>query len=125
MERDGGAFVGWDRGLGKTTASAAFIKHFVGHGEKALVVTRNDTKDAVWKRQLTEDPGLLPGWDVRVLPNEKKKRERFLEWLEARSRFLDDPHGLNPGITEKPLVVIVHYEALAIIAGDRGRGQVW
>lgn len=119
MERDGGAFVGWDRGLGKTTASAAFIKNFVGSGEKALVVTRNDTKDAVWKRQLTEDPGLLPDYDVRVLPNPKGQRERFLEWLADNADFKAQ------GWDTPPLVVIVHYEALAIIAGEKGRGQGW
>lgn len=119
MERDGGAFVGWDRGLGKTTVSAAFIKKYVGPGEKAIVATRNDTKEAVWLKQLTEDPGLLPGADVVVLPNEKKKRERFLDWLAN-----DDGHRHTTRREPlRPLVVIVHYEAIALIAGDKKTGD--
>src|SRR5690606_6419436 len=95
LERDGGGNVLWDRGLGKTTVSAAFIKKL--DCDTALVVCRNDAKESVWKDQLEE---LLPARSIVVLPNVKAKREKCLEVLRTGGH---DPDAM-------PYVFIVHYE---------------
>jgi hypothetical protein len=110
-KRDGGAFIGWDRGLGKTTAAAAIINST--GAQRSLIVTRNDTKTDVWFNELSE---LLPDHDIRVLPNAKAKREKFLaalaeDWTQ-RQRGID-------GGAHRPLIVIIHYEAVALIAGAK------
>lgn len=102
MQRDGGAFVGWDRGLGKTIVTAAFIKKL--NAARTLVVSRNDAKESVWLKELSR---VLPEHRILVLPNEKKKREAFLDKLAAED-------GSSP-----PTVLIIHYEAIALIAGER------
>ena len=106
LERDGGGNLLWDRGLGKTLASAGFIKKL--GCARTLVVCRNDAKVPVWRNQLAD---LLPEHRLWVLPNPKPKRELMLAALEH------DPPA--------PLVFIVHYEALALIAGDKGKGAGW
>jgi SNF2 family DNA or RNA helicase len=112
LRRDKGAFVGWDRGLGKTLITAAFIEKL--EATRSLVVARNDAKDSVWRAQLEE---YLPEHRIIVLPNEAKKREQLLDMLTAEyDRHLRSSGG-QPGI--RPLVLIVHYEALALIAGAR------
>lgn len=115
LERDKGAFVGWDRGLGKTVITAAFIRKL--NAQRTLVVARNDAKAPVWFAQLGE---MLPDYDIVVLPNEAKKREKALYYI------MDGRHFFSP---LKPLVLIVHYEALALIAGSKGdvkgRGTGW
>lgn len=107
MERDGGAHVGWDRGLGKTVVSAGFIKSL--GPSRTLIVTRNGTQEPVWQRELSE---CLPGHDIVVLPDSTRaaRRKKVLEWVSQRTSAGD-------GI--KPLVFIVHYQAVRTIAGDR------
>jgi SNF2 family DNA or RNA helicase len=114
-ERDGGAFIGWDRGLGKTIATASLIKAF--GAKRSLVVTRNDTKESVWQRELAR---VLPVHRLLVLPNAKVKRERLLDEIAAGKYDSDSV----------PFVLIVHYEALAVIAGAnkagaKGAGEGW
>lgn len=118
--RDGGAFIGWDRGLGKTTATAAIIAKT--EAQRSIIITRNDTKEAVWKDELSL---LLPEHDLVVLPNEKKKREKTLASLAEQWAFIEHGGlmGGNPG--KRPLVFIIHYEAIALIAGEKGRGKGW
>jgi len=128
MRRDGergddmGAFVGWDRGLGKTAVTAAFIKHF--GWQRTIVVCRNDTKVPVWYRQLAEEayPGAECGWlpehNVVVIPNEKAKREKMLSAI-AEGAYDD-----------APLVWVIHYQAIPLIAGEnrygaKGKGDGW
>lgn len=106
MERDGGANILWDMGLGKTTLSAGFIQKM--GAQRTLVVCRNDAKDPVWRAQLE---ALLPDQRLAVLPNPKGKREDMLEQLAEYDTDADDYHW--------PLVFIIHYEALALIAGTR------
>lgn len=110
LERDKGAFVGWDRGLGKTVATGAFIQKL--GAKRTLVVSRNDSKEEVWSAELRS---ILPRHDIHVLPNEAKKRDRLLDAIafreEGGAAFALDP--------TKPLVLIVHYEALALIAGTK------
>lgn len=113
LERDGGANVLWSRGLGKTTVSAAFIKKL--EAQRTLVVCRNDAKAPVWRAQLGE---LLPDHHVVVLPNVKAKRERVIQaW--------SDPKYRTPGAGTLGDILVIHYEALALIAGDQGRGKGW
>lgn len=112
LRRDRGAFVGWDRGLGKTLVTAAFIKKL--GSRRSLIVGRNDAKEPVWQDQLVE---LLPGHEVLVLPNEAKKRERMLNHIA--DGWDDDPELMQGFYSVGPLVLIVHYEALALVAGSR------
>lgn len=112
MQRDGGANVLWDRGLGKTTVAAAFIKKL--EAQRTLVVCRNDAKEPVWRAQLEE---LLPDHRLYVLPNPKHKRENMLAMFTGRTQY--------EGKEWDPEIFIVHYESLALIAGDRGKGKGW
>lgn len=117
-ERDGGAFVGWDRGLGKTIATAALMK--ATSAKRTLIVTRNDTKEAVWQKELAR---VLPEWRLLILPNEKKKRDRLLDDI-ADGKYDGD---------SVPFALIIHYEAIALIAGSvtrhertvKGAGDGW
>lgn len=107
LGRDRGAFIGWDRGLGKTIVTAAFIKKL--EVQRTLIVSRNDAKAPVWYDQLKP---LLPDHEILVLPNEAKKREDLIHYLwEDRDKIA--------GTNVRPLVLIVHYEALALIAGAK------
>lgn len=108
LERDQGVFVNWEPGLGKTICTAAFLRKM--DWKKTIVVCRNDAKESVWKRQLSE---LLPHVSLRVIPNPKRKREQMLEEIAAWPEHA------------KPLVFIIHYEALTVVAGDKGRGDGW
>jgi SNF2 family DNA or RNA helicase len=116
MERDGGAFVGWDRGLGKTIVTAAFIKKF--DAQRTVIVCRNDAKDPVWRAQLEE---ALPDHSIAILPNAKKKRDDLLDYLARWNREGQKDTDNLP----KPLIFIIHYEAIALIAGEKGRGKGW
>lgn len=109
LVRDEGIFVNWEPGLGKTVFTAATIQSRGWH--KTVVVCRNDAKEAVWGRQLRELLG--DTYEVFIIPNAKAKREaaikRVSEWPS---------HA-------KPLVFVIHYEALTVVAGDRGKGDGW
>jgi SNF2 family DNA or RNA helicase len=110
MRRDGAANVLWEMGLGKTVVAAGFIQKL--DCQRTLVVCRNDAKVPVWQAELE---AVLPAYTIGVLPNEKKKREFAL-------KSLMDPLKLG---ASQWLVFVVHYEALALIAGDRGKGKGW
>lgn len=104
MERDGGAHVGWDRGLGKTLISAAFIRKL--EAQRTLVVTRNGTQEPVWQRELT---GALPDHEIIVYPDSTRAaaQRKVLAYLSER------PDG------SRPMVLVVHYQAIRTIAGDK------
>jgi hypothetical protein len=106
LRRDKGAFVGWDRGLGKTLITAAFIRKL--DARRSLVVARNDAKDPVWREQLEE---YLPDHEILVLPNEAKKRASLLDAVRV------DWEAREAGESWSPFVLVIHYEALALIAG--------
>lgn len=97
----GGAYLGWERGLGKTLGSCALIE--ATGAERVLVVAPNTAKGPVWEPELRR---FLPDREVLVLPNTKAKRERMLVEIHR-----------NP----RPLILVVHYEQLAIIGGPDGR----
>lgn len=123
LQRDGGAFVGWDRGLGKTAVTAAFIKKL--EVQRSIVVCRNDVKESVWRRQFSEEAyrgapgGWLPDHEVVVIPNAKPQRVKMLARI-AEGEF--DDH---------PWVFVIHYQAIPLIAGERvrdgakGKGDGW
>lgn len=101
LDEYGGAYLGWERGLGKTLGSCALIE--ATDAERVLVVAPNTAKGPVWEPELRR---FLPGREVLVLPNTKAKRERMLRDVHKNFR---------------PLVLVVHYEQLAIIGGPDGR----
>lgn len=102
LDQHGGAYIGWDRGLGKTLATCALIDAL--DAQRTLVVAPNTAKESVWAAELRR---FCPWAEVHVLPNDKAKRERLLAGVR----------DLYPKTNAKPLVLVVHYEALALIAG--------
>lgn len=109
LRAHGGAYIGWERGLGKTLAACALIDAL--GCRRTLVVAPNTAKASVWLPELER---FLPGHDVFVLPNEKKKREALLA-----------SNVLRPEWDGPPLVLVVHYEALNLIAKQRKDGSGW
>jgi superfamily II DNA or RNA helicase len=116
LERDGGAHVGWDRGLGKTVVSAAFVQSL--KTRRTLIVVRNDAKESVWYAHLAGHydrngvwvKGLLEdSHDIWVLPDSTQK---------SRQRKLLDAVEMFEG-NKRPLVLIVHYQSIRTIAGDK------
>ncbi len=101
----GAAYIGWERGLGKTLAACALIDAL--GCQRTLIVAPNTAKRSVWEPELRR---FLPNHKIVVLPNEKAKREKALQDTAAR-----------PG----PIVLVVHYEALNIVAKQRKDGRGW
>lgn len=99
----GGAYIGHERGLGKTLQTCALIDALGCN--RTLVVCPNTAKDSVWRAELEK---WCPWLKVFVLPNDAKRRERVLNWTR-------DYDG--------PCVLVVHYEALSIVAGKRKVGK--
>lgn len=102
-------YMGWERGLGKTLGTCCLIEEL---GAKAtLVVAPNTAKDSVWGEELRR---FCPDHELVILGNSKAQRARALGQVEVLH---------TQGI---PFVLIVHYEALAIIAGKTKtpRGKV-
>lgn len=106
MERDGGAHVGWDRGLGKTLVTAAFIQSFGAN--RSLIVTRNGTQEPVWQRELSE---ALPNHEVVVFPDStsSRRQRKVLEYIA----------DVRSSQSTVPLVFVIHYQAVRTIAGDK------
>ncbi len=93
-------YMGWERGLGKTLGTCALIDEL---GCMATLVVAPDTaKRPVWEAELAR---FLPHVEAIVLGNTTAQRGRAL----GHARQLSDA-GL-------PFVLVVHYEALAVIAG--------
>lgn len=103
LREHGGAYIGWERGLGKTLGAIALIEEL--QAQRVLIVAPNTAKRTVWEPEVEE---LLPH-ECFVLPNVKRQRERVLRWVKDHSR----------------LVLIVHYEALDIIANMRSNKRGW
>jgi superfamily II DNA or RNA helicase len=101
LEAHGGFYFGWERGLGKTLATCLLIDAF--DAQRTLVVCPNTAKESVWLAALEE---FCPWAEVVVMPNTKAKRERTLRHVQDRCAI---PGG-------RPLVFVVHYESLAIVA---------
>lgn len=110
LDTHGGAYIGWERGLGKTLGSCALIDAL--DAEQVLVVCPNTAKDSVWGDELRR---WLPNHEVVVLGNTAAHRTKSLgKFVQLRENHY-------------PAVLVVHYEALAVIAGKgtkKGRGSV-
>lgn len=105
LKQHGGFYLGWARGLGKTLGAAALIDDL--DCRRTLVVAPNTAKSATWASEL--EWALADVAEVIVLPNDKIKREQCLAQVRAR---------------EEAFVLVVHYEALAVIAGKDAKGNV-
>lgn len=103
MKEHGAAYVGWERGLGKTLGTCCLIDNL--DCERTLVVCPNTAKQSVWGDEIAK---WCPWLKVYVLPNVKAKRERVLDEVAKYT---------------EPCVLIVHYEALSIIAGKKKVGR--
>lgn len=103
LEEHGGAYIGHDRGLGKTLQTCALIDAL--DCQRTLIVCPNTAKSPVWEAELNR---YNPWLKVFVLPNLKAKREAMLD----RVRECTEPY-----------VLIIHYEALAIVAGKKKVGR--
>lgn len=105
MRKHGAAYLGWERGLGKTLAACALIEEL--ECSHVLVVCPNTAKRSVWEPELKR---FCPWLEVVVIRNAKAQREKDLGYVKQ----------LRAAGT--PFALVVHYEALAIIASDRGNG---
>lgn len=100
IEQHGAFYLGWERGLGKTLGTCVLLESLDVHA--GLIVCPNTAKDSVWGEEVRR---FCPWLEVIVLGNTAKKREQAL----MQATMLHD--------TGKPFVLVVHYEALAVIAG--------
>ena len=103
------AYLGWERGLGKTLGALALMESTAA--QQTLIVAPNTAKRPVWEAELT---ATFPDLPCVVLGQSAPARKKSL--LRVQS-FRD---------AGKPFVLVVHYEALAVIAGkktvtERGR----
>jgi SNF2 family DNA or RNA helicase len=102
LEKIHAFYLGWARGYGKTLGTAAIIE---ARGyNRVLVAAPNSTKVDTWVQQLVP---LLPGYTIKVMPNEKQKRADLIEWLKA---------GAKAGTLPRKLVLIAHHESLKLVA---------
>ena len=111
MEEHGAGYLGWERGMGKTIGalSLAAVLNDVEDDRDILIVAPNSAKGTVWYPEVEKFFGNTH--HIKLLPNNKTKRERAIREVED---WKDDG--------EYPVVLIVHYEALKIIAGKNKRG---
>ncbi len=105
LDAHGGTYMGWERGLGKTVGTAALIDEL--DCQQTLIVCPNTAKRAVWEPELRR---LCPWLEIVVLRNTKAQREKDLGYVRQLTK------------AGSPLALILHYEALAIIAGANGKG---
>lgn len=105
LEEHGGGYLGWERGMGKTIGalSLADVLDVREDDRDILIVAPNSAKGTVWYPEIEKYFGNTH--HIKLLPNAKVKREHALQqvmdWKEDG---------------EFPVVLIVHYEALKIIA---------
>jgi SNF2 family DNA or RNA helicase len=108
LRQHGASYLGWERGLGKSVGTAALLDEL--DSQRVLIVAPNTAKRAVWEPELHR---LCPWLDVIVLRNTKAQREKDLGYLKQL-----DANSL-------PFALVVHYEALAIIAGLKAGNRGW
>lgn len=94
MESDGGAYMGWDRGLGKTLGAITISRQL--ECRRILVVTPSPSKQLVWapefRKWCGDDIGIR---DVGHTAQQRKRAVR--EWLDEGG------------------VLLAHYEALRLL----------
>lgn len=107
LTEHGGGYLGWERGMGKTIGALCLTEAL--ERRTALFVAPNSAKATVWEPDISHYLGDY--FDkIFLIPNEKKARER--QCTEV----------LNAVKAGESVGWIVHYEALAIIAGKSGSG---
>lgn len=109
------AYLGWERGLGKTLGSISLMDSL--RPERVLILSSNTAKTSVWLPELLRwGKGWMP--PVRVIPNDNTPRvkhgakvvnsgarDQWLQWM------FDHRH--------EPQVNVLHYQALDIIRKTR------
>lgn len=99
-----GAYIGWERGMGKTLGTCCLIDNL--EADATLIVCPNTAKQTVWGDELAR---FCPWLEVVILPNSKPKRLAALA-------YVTDLHAEGT-----PFVLVTHYESLAVIAGKNGK----
>jgi SNF2 family DNA or RNA helicase len=108
LERHGGAYIGHERGLGKTLSTCGVIDHL--GLDSVLIVAPNTAKEPVWGAELAR---FLPTHEVVVMRNTKTQRERDLRYAKALRK------------QGQRLVLVVHYEALDILHDAKRSDVTW
>ncbi len=116
IEEHGGAYLGWERGLGKTLGTCTLIEAL--GCRRTLVVCPNTAKQSVWAAELAR---FLPNHEVDVMPNVKRHREYLLNLIREYPHGQPDKDGNYP----TPQILVVHYEALQLIAKERYNNRGW
>lgn len=99
LRADGGAYIGWDRGLGKTLGALTVASAL--QSERTVIVTPNSSKETVWRPEISKWVGDSLG-SVYNLGGTKKHRDRMLaRW------------SMDGG------VLLAHYEALRLVDWDK------
>lgn len=98
MKQDGGAYLGWDRGLGKTLGALVAAEEV--NAQRVIIVTPNSSKDTVWNPEVRKWYGDRYEDRVYNVGGTKAKRDR------AIAEFVNAPG---------PAVLLVHYEALRLV----------
>lgn len=104
LREHGGAYVGWERGMGKTIGTCALIDAM--DAQRTLVICPNTAKTPVWAAELAQ---MCPWAEVHVMPNQKAKRDRLLSAIRTH---------------RTPLILVTHYESLAVVAGKDAKGKL-
>ena len=99
LRADGGAYLGWDRGLGKTLG--AIIVMFALDPTRTVIVTPNSSKETVWRPEIEKWAGTALGKVHNLHGPPKKRQKAIAEW------------ALDGG------VLLAHYEALRLVEWDK------
>lgn len=94
----GSAYLGWQMGLGKTLAACAIADEL--GAKMTLVVAPNTAKFAVWEPELAR---FMPWAETIVMKNSAKQRAAALGYAAQVKG------------SGRPVVLVIHYEALKII----------
>lgn len=108
IKQHGSAYLGWSMGLGKTLAACAIADEL--DVRKMLVVAPNTAKRAVWEPELAR---FMPWAEAIVMRNTKAQRGQDLGYAKQMM------------VAGKPVVLVVHYEALTIILNELNRMGPW
>lgn len=91
LKADGAAYVGWDRGLGKTLAAIALASEL--RAEAIMVVCPNSSKELVWVAEFNQ---WTPDTHTYNFGGNAKQRQRALdEWRERGGALLVHYEGLR------------------------------
>jgi SNF2 family DNA or RNA helicase len=95
MRVDGGAYLGWDRGLGKTLGAIAVALAIPSL--RTVIVTPNSSKETVWRPEIEKWAGDRLGQVLNLGGTKPKRDKAIASW------------AMDGG------VLLVHYEALRLV----------